>query len=63
MKRLEVAFAKRMEEQRRALKEELRAEMTFLEDNLRAEIALVEETTRSEMEKEISAVKKSLGIK
>ena len=63
MKRLEVAFAKRMEEQRRALKEELRAGMTFLEDNLRAEIVLVEEATRSEMEKEISAVKKSLGIK
>ena len=63
LKKLEVKFAKSLEEQTRALKKKMRAEMTFLEDNLRAEIALVEETTRSEMEKEISSVKKSLGIK
>ena len=50
LKKLEVKFAKRLEEQTRALEKEMRAEMTFLEDKLRAEITLVEEAIRSEME-------------
>ena len=40
LKKLEVKFAKSLEEQTRALKKEMRAEMTFLEDKLRAEIKL-----------------------
>ena len=43
LKKLEVKFDKRLEEQTRALEKEMRAEMTFLEDKLRAEITLVEE--------------------
>ena len=35
LKKLEVRFAKRLEEQTRTLKKEMRAEMTFLEDKLR----------------------------
>jgi len=62
IKRLEVKFAKRMEDQMRALKKEMRAEMTFMEDKLRAEITLVEDAMRSEMEQEINAVKKSLVV-
>ena len=62
MKRIEVKFAKRLEDQAHALKMEVKAEITFLEDKLRAEITLAEDAMRSEMEKEIRAVKKSLGI-
>ena len=62
LKKLEVKFAKSLEEQTRALKKKMRAEMTFLEDKLRAEITLVEGAISSEMEREISGVKKSLGI-
>ena len=62
IKRLEVKFAKRMEDQMRALKKEMRAEMTFMEDKLRAEITLAEDAMRSEMEQEINAVRKSLGV-
>ena len=62
LKKLEVMFAKRLEEQTRTLKKEVKAETTFLEDKLRAEITLVEDALRTEMEEEISAVKKSLGI-
>ena len=62
IKKLEVNFAKRLEEQTRALKKKMKAEMTLLEDKLRAEITLVEDAIRSEMEEEISAVEKSLGI-
>ena len=36
--------------------------MGVLEDKLRAEITLVEEAISSKMEREISAVKKSVGI-
>ena len=52
MKKLEIKFAERLEEQTRALKKEMRAEMTFLEDKLRAEITLVEEVISSEVERE-----------
>ena len=62
LKKLEVKFAKSLEEQTRALKKKMRAEMTFLEDKLRTEITLVEEVLSSEVEREISAVKKSVGI-
>ena len=62
MKKLEVKFARRLEEQMHALKKKVRAEVTFLEDKLKAEITLVEDAIRSEMEEEISAVEKSLGI-
>ena len=62
IKRLEVKFAKRLEDQVRSLKKEIRAEMAFLEDKLRAEITLAEDAMRSEMEQEISDVKKSLGV-
>merc|ERR1719370_1243574 len=62
MKRMEVKFAKRLEDQAHALKMEMKAEVTFMEDKLRAEITLAEDAMRSEMEKEIRAVKKSLGI-
>ena len=47
---MEVRLAKRLDHQMRVLKKEMSAEMAFLEDKLRAE-----------MEKEIAAVKKSLG--
>ena len=50
IKRMEVRLAKRLDHQMRVLKKEMSAEMAFLEDKLRAE-----------MEKEIAAVKKSLG--
>jgi len=63
MRRMEVKFAKRLEDQTHVLKEEMKAEITFLENKLRAEITLAEDAMRSEMEKEIRAVKKSLGIK
>ena len=62
IKRLEVKFAKRLEDQVRSLKKEMRAEITFLEDKLRAEITLAEDAMRREMDQEIIAVKKSLGI-
>ena len=60
IKRLEAKFARRLEDQVRSLKKEMRAEMSFLEDKLRAEITLAEDAMKSEMEQEISAVKKSL---
>ena len=60
MKKLEIKFAERLEEQTRALKKEMRAKMTFLENKLTAEITLMEDALRSKMEEEISAVKKSL---
>ena len=60
MKKLEIRFAERLEEQTRALKKEMRAKMTFLEDKLTAEITLMEDAMRRKMEEEISAVKKSL---
>ena len=60
MKKLEIRFAERLEEQTRALKKEMSAKMTFLENKLTAEITLMEDALRSKMEEEISAVKKSL---
>ena len=60
MKKLEIKFAERLEEQTRALKKEMTAKMTFLENKLTAEITLMEDALRSKMEEEISAVKKSL---
>ena len=60
MKKLEIKFAERLEEQTRALKKEMSAKMTFLENKLTAEITLMEDALRSKMEEEISAVKKSL---
>ena len=63
MRRMEVKFAKRLEDQTHVLKEEMKAEIIFLENKLRAEITLAEDAMRSAMEKEIRAVKKSLGIK
>merc|ERR1719234_997788 len=61
-KRLEAKFTKRLEDQVRSLKKQMRAEITFMEDKLRAEITLVEDAMRSEIEQEIGAVKKSLGM-
>jgi len=62
IKRMEVKFAKRLEDQVCVLKKEMRAEITFMEDKLRAEITLAEDAMKSEMEQEISAAKKSLGL-
>ena len=60
LKKLEIKFAERLEEQTRALKKEMSAKMTFLENKLTAEITLMEDALRSKMGEEISAVKKSL---
>ena len=62
LKKLEVMFAKRLEEQTRTLKKEVKAETTFLEDKLRAEITLVEDALRSDSTIVAKADNRVIGI-
>ena len=62
IKRTEQKFAKIVEDRISVVKKEMRAEMASLEEKLKAQITLAENAIQTEMEEEMGAIKRSVGI-